>query len=64
MLDYRSKGPRFDPGLGHGDFLRVRDNYQNKNDRLDSVLAASKLKVLSRERLVKTQADLNKSPFH
>ena len=36
----------------------------DKNDRLDSVLAASKLKVLSRERLVKTQADLNKSPFH
>ena len=29
----------------------------------DSVLAASKLKVLSRERLVKTQADLNESPF-
>ena len=39
-------------------------HYQNKNDRLDSVLAASKLKVLSRERLVKIQADLHKSPFH
>ena len=35
----------------------------NKNGRSHSVLAASKLKVLSRERLVKTQADLNESPF-
>ena len=37
--------------------------YHNKNDRTHSVLAASKFKVLSRERLVKTQADLNESPF-
>ena len=37
--------------------------YQSKNDRSHSVLAAFKLKVLSRERLVKTQADLNESPF-
>ena len=27
MLDYRSKGPRFDPRLRHEDFLRVRDTY-------------------------------------
>ena len=39
-------------------------HYQNKNDLLDSVLVASKLKVLSMERLVKTQVDLNKLPFH
>ena len=25
MLDIKSKGPRFDPQPGHGDFLRVRD---------------------------------------
>ena len=25
VLDCRSKGPRFDPRPGHGDFLRVRD---------------------------------------
>ena len=25
MLDCKSKGPRFDPGPGHADFLRVRD---------------------------------------
>ena len=30
---------------------------------MNSVLAVSKLKILSRERLVKTQADLNESPF-
>ena len=38
-------------------------HYWNKNDRSHSVLAASKLKALSRERLVKPQADLNESPF-
>ena len=45
--------------------LRIFSNkhYQNKNNRSHSVLAASKLKVRSRERLVKTQADLNESPF-
>ena len=37
--------------------------YQNKNDRSNAVLAASKLKVLSRGRLVKTQADLNETFF-
>ena len=25
MRDFRSKGPRFDPDPGHGDFLRVHD---------------------------------------
>ena len=31
MLDCRSKGPRFDPRLGHeGDFLRLRGIY-NRN---------------------------------
>ena len=28
MLDYRSKGRRFDPRPGHGDFLRVRDKWR------------------------------------
>ena len=39
--------------------------YQNKNDRSHSALAASKIKVPSRERVEKTQADLdlNESPF-
>ena len=39
------------------------NSIKNKNDLSHSVLAASKLKVLSRGRLVKTQADLNESPF-
>ena len=28
VLDFRSEGPRFDPRLGHGDFLRVHDMYR------------------------------------
>ena len=44
-------------------YIFANKHYHNKNDRSHSVLAASNFKVLSRERLVKTQADLNESPF-
>ena len=27
VLDFRSKGPQFDPRLGHGNFLRVHEVY-------------------------------------
>ena len=28
MFAFRSKGPRFDPRAGHGDFSRVRDKWR------------------------------------